>query len=97
MLFRSYTVSVAADGTLTNPKLFAEQGGESVTQDAEGNVYIAAGQVYVYNQSGKLIDTIEVPDRPIDLVFGGKDGKTLFILARGSLYSVETRAKGLSQ
>ncbi len=88
---KTYAVSVAPDGTLTNPKLFAEQGGESVAQDAEGNVYIAAGQIYVYNPSGQLIDTIEVPDRPIDLVFGGKNGKTLFILARSALYSVETR------
>jgi sugar lactone lactonase YvrE len=87
---KTYAVSVSPDGTLTNPKLFAEQGGESVAQDAEGNVYIAAGQIYVYNPSGKLIDTIDVPDRPIDLVFGGKDGKTLFILARSSLYSIET-------
>jgi sugar lactone lactonase YvrE len=94
---KTYAVSVAPDGTLTNPKLFAEQGGESVTQDAEGNVYIAAGQIYVYNPSGQLIDTIEVPDRPIDLVFGGKDGRTLFILARSSLYAAETRAKGLSR
>jgi sugar lactone lactonase YvrE len=88
---KTFAATVAPDGTLTNPKLFAEQGGESVAQDADGNVYIAAGQIYVYNPSGKLIDTIEVPDRPIDIVFGGKNGKTLFILARNSLYSVETR------
>ena len=88
---KTFVATVAPDGTLTNLKLFAEQGGESVTQDAEGNVYIAAGQVYIYNPSGQLIDTIEVPDRPIDIVFGGKNGKTLFILARSALYSVETR------
>jgi sugar lactone lactonase YvrE len=92
---KTYAFTVASDGTLTDPHLFAEQGGESVTQDAEGNVYIAAGQIYVYNPSGKLIDVIEVPDRPIDLVFGGKEGNTLFILARSSLYAVETRAKGI--
>ncbi len=92
---KTYVASVASDGTLTNARLFAERGGESVTQDAEGNVYIAAGQIYVYNSSGELIDTIDVPDRPIDLVFGGKDGRTLFILARSSLYAVQTRAKGL--
>jgi sugar lactone lactonase YvrE len=94
---KTYIASVASDGTLTNTRLFAEQGGEAVTQDAEGNVYIAAGQIYVYNSSGKLIDTIDVPDRPIDLVFGGKDGKTLFILARSSLYAVQTRAGGLRE
>jgi sugar lactone lactonase YvrE len=89
---KTYAGEVGPDGTLKNLRLFAEAGGESVTQDARGNVYIAAGQVYVYSPSGELIDTIKVPERPIDLVFGGKDGKTLFILARTSLYSV--RVKG---
>lgn len=88
---KTYAGEVGPDGTLKNLKLFAENGGESVTQDASGNVYIAAGQVYVYNPQGELIDTIRVPERPIDLVFGGKDGKTLFILARTSLYSVQVR------
>ncbi len=94
---KTYVANVAPDGTLINAKLFAEQGGESVAQDADGNVYIAAGQIYVYNSAGHLIDTIEVPDRPIDLVFGGKDGKTLFILARSSLYSVQTKSRGLGK
>jgi sugar lactone lactonase YvrE len=92
---KTYSFSVAPDGSLTNPHLFAEQGGESVAQDIDGNVYIAAGQVYVYNPAGHLIDVIEVPDRPIDIVFGGKDGRTLFILARSSLYAVQTRTKGI--
>ena len=74
---------------------FAEQGGESLTQDSEGNVYLAAGQVFVYNSSGKLIDTILVPERPRDLVFGGKDGRTLFILTQSSLYAVRTRFAGI--
>jgi len=94
---KTYVATVGPDGTLTNAKLFAEQGGESVTQDAAGNVYIAAGEIYVYNRLGRLIDTIEVPDRPIDLIFGGGDGKTLFILARGSLYSVRTKFGGFEQ
>ena len=29
---------------------------------------------------------IDVPERPTSLAFGGKDGRTLFILARTSLY-----------
>jgi sugar lactone lactonase YvrE len=75
-------------------KLFAEQGGEGVTVDERGNVYIAAGQIYVYNPAGQLIDTIQVPERPLQVVFGGKDRQTLFIPARSSLYSVRTRIKG---
>jgi Gluconolactonase len=94
---KTYVSTVDADGTLTNTKLFVEQGGEGVAQDSQGNVFIAAGQIYVYNSSGRLIDTIKVPERPIDLVFGGKDGRTLFILTHHSLYSVQTKVKGLLQ
>ena len=79
-------------------KLFAERGGESVATDADGNVYVAAGQIFAYNSRGESIGTIDVPERPIDLVFGGKDGQTLFILARTSLYSVRiaSRSKSVS-
>jgi hypothetical protein len=88
---KTYSAELGPDGSYTSIKLFAETGGESVAQDAAGNVYIANGQVYVYNPSGELIDTIKVPERPINLIFGGKGGKTLYILARTSLYSVETK------
>jgi hypothetical protein len=88
---RTYSASVLPDGTLVRGKLFAEQGGEGLTVDAKGNVYIAAGSIYVYSPQGKLLDTIEVPERPIQLAFGGKGGKTLFIAARTSLYALQTK------
>jgi hypothetical protein len=75
-------------------KLFAERGGTSVVEDTAGNVYIASGQVYVYDRDGKPQGVLEVPERPGSLCFGGKDGRTLFIGARGSVYAVETAAAG---
>jgi len=88
---KTYSASIGDDGTISNLKLFAERGGESVTWDEKGNVYIAAGQVYVYNPAGELIDTIDIPERPSQLLFGGSHGNTLFVLARTSLYVVEVR------
>jgi sugar lactone lactonase YvrE len=88
---RTWKADVNPDGSLTNFQLFAERGGESVAPDSHGNVYIAAGQIYVYNPAGALINTIKVPERPIQLVFGGLDHRTLFIAARGSLYSLRVR------
>ena len=75
-------------------QMFAERGGTSVVEDTAGNVYIASGEVYVYARDGKPEGVLEVPERPGSLCFGGKDGKTLFIAARGSVYEIATRAGG---
>jgi hypothetical protein len=91
---QTYSAMISPEGTLTDVKLFTDQGGEGLAVDSQGNVYVAAGQIFVYNPSGKLIDTIEVPERPLQLMFGGNDGRTLFIPARTSLYSVRTRYAG---
>ena len=90
----TWAASVNPDGSLTGFRLFAENGGEGVAVDSLGNVYIAAGQIYVYNSAGHLIGFIEVPERPLQLVFGGPDRRTLFVPARTSLYSVRTRHPG---
>ncbi|HTU33613.1 MAG TPA: glycosyl hydrolase family 28-related protein [Candidatus Acidoferrum sp.] len=90
---KTYRAMVDPDGTLSNLKLFAEQGGTSVAQDGNGNIYIADGQVLVYNKSGKQIGTIDVPERPIDLVLGGNNGATLFILTHHSLFSIDVYNK----
>jgi Pectate lyase superfamily protein/SMP-30/Gluconolactonase/LRE-like region len=91
---KTYVGIVGDNGAISNVRLFADRGGECVTVDEKGNVYIAAGQVFVYNPAGELIDTIDVPERPSQLLFGGSDGHTLFILARSSLYAVQSRYRG---
>jgi sugar lactone lactonase YvrE len=84
---KTYAADVTADGSLAHVRLFANQGGESVAVAPDGKVYLAAGQIYVYHPDGTLVGEIDVPERPVSIVFGGKDGRTLFILARTSLYS----------
>ncbi len=87
---KTYAATVADDGTLTNLKLFAERGGEGVASDRHGNVYIAAGDVFIYKKDGGQIGTVQVPERPTDLVIARtKSGETLYILARTALYAVD--------
>jgi gluconolactonase len=66
-----------------------------MTIDAKGNIYITGEAVLVYNPAGELINTIEVPERPSNVCFGGKDKKTLYITARTSFYSIKMDVKGL--
>ncbi len=84
---RTYSATVAADGTLRDLQPFAERGGESVAVDSDGRVYIANGQIFIYDQTGKPIDVINVPERPIQLLFGSADRRTLFILTHHTLYA----------
>jgi sugar lactone lactonase YvrE len=90
----THSAAIDSFGSIEALQLFQRVGGESVTTDQAGNVYIAAGQIFVYDSAGKYLETIEVPERPSQLLFGGPDGRTLFIAARSSLYAVQTRYKG---
>ncbi|MGA2217315.1 MAG: glycosyl hydrolase family 28-related protein [Terracidiphilus sp.] len=87
----TYSASVNPDGSLAGLKPFAQRGGESVVVDGNGNVYVANGQIFVYSPQGKQIAEIDVPERPLQLVFGGPDRKTLFILAHHALFGAQVR------
>jgi sugar lactone lactonase YvrE len=50
---------------------------------------VANGQIFVYSPAGSQIGRIDVPERPIDIVFGGAGHRTLFILGHHALYAVK--------
>jgi hypothetical protein len=84
---RTYSGLVGEAGRVTDLKIVADRGGESVARDAAGNLYVANGQVFVYGPDGRLLHRLDVPDRPLQLVIGGTDGRTLFILTHHALYA----------
>jgi len=83
---KTYSVRLASNGALEDLKVFAERGGESVTTDSSGRVYLANGQIFVYGANGAQLGVIAVPERPLQLL---SDGHTLFILSHHSLFSVD--------
>ena len=66
------SATVQADGTLADLQPFAERGGESVAADSAGNVYVANGQIFVYDRDGKQIGRIDVPERPMQSCSAGR-------------------------
>jgi sugar lactone lactonase YvrE len=86
---RTYTGVVQADGSITDLAPLADRGGESAARAADGRVFVANGQILVYAADGKPAGRIDVPARPLQLLFGGKHGATLYVLSHHALYAVE--------
>lgn len=88
---RTVKMDVANDGSLSNLTYFVERGEFGSAVDKEGNLYVADGQVYIYDKDGNEKGMIEVPERPSTIQFGGKDNNTLFITGRSKLFSVKIK------
>jgi hypothetical protein len=74
--------------------VFTARSGTSVVEDLDGNFYVAGAQVFIYDSSGHLSGTLEVPERPSSLAFGAQDHRTLYVGARSGLYAIQTKAAG---
>ena len=85
----TYSGLVGAGGALTDLKQVADRGGVSAAVGPDGKVYVANGQVFIYDANGKQSGRIDVPARPLQLIFGGADKRTLFILTHHALYSTQ--------
>lgn len=92
---QTWRYDIQPDGSLTNKTFFCALGSDGMTIDAEGNLYLTGHGVTVFDQTGKQIDHIDVPEKwSANVCFGGADHKTLFITATESLYSIQLRIKG---
>jgi gluconolactonase len=61
---------------------------------ANGNIYVACKGVAIYTPQGRLVQTIQFPETPANLTFGGSDRKTLYVTARTSIYRVRVSDVG---
>lgn len=77
-----------AQGFLQHSHVFADGGDRSVVTDQTGNVYVANGDISIFDSTSKPIGTIEVPERPISLLISGDK---LYITAISSLYQVRLK------
>lgn len=88
-----YTIN--ADGSLGNKTLFAPSGSDGMTIDRQGNVYLTAGRILVFNPEGQKIGEIGLPEAPTNLCFGGKKRNILFITARTSVFTLKMKVRGV--
>ena len=93
------------NGELANKRLlieFADFGMDGMRCDSQGNLYIArygAGVVAVVSPQGKILREISLTgQKPTNVAFGGKDGKTVFVTlqARGAIEAFRAEWPGRS-
>ncbi len=81
--------------TLRQPRGRKNTGGDGLTVDVKGNLYITSQLgLQVFDSSGKYLGLIKVPEGPANVKFGGKDFKTLYVTARTSLYTIPMEVAG---
>jgi gluconolactonase len=93
---------VAADGTLSNGRIFGVEPGEKgdgvpdgIKVDEDGNLFITGPKgIWVWDAQGHHLGTIVMPEQPANLSWGDKDYGTLYITATTSVYRLETRTRG---
>ena len=93
---------VTEDGTLENGRLFCDLASDSdgvpdgLKIDQDGNVFATnALGVWVHAPDGEFLGLIEVPEVPANCAWG-EDGRTLFLTARTSVYTVRMKVPGVA-
>lgn len=92
---KTYKFKINDDGSLSEMKLFCNEGSDGMTIDDRGNIYLTNKFVSVFNSAGEKIKEIQVPEQPSNVCFGGNDRSTLFITARTSVYKIKMNVSGV--
>lgn len=93
---KTWSYSIAEDGSLSNKTLFANLGSDGMTIDDRGNIYLTGDGVTVFNSKGEKIEDIAVDrDWTANVTFGGSRHNVLFITAMNSVFVLEMNVKGV--
>lgn len=88
---RTVRMDVDSKGKLSNLIEILPHGETSTAVDKDGNLYVADGQIFVYDKNMNEINRFNMTERPISITFGGKDGNTLFVTTLTSLYGIRVK------
>ncbi|MFC2089528.1 glycosyl hydrolase family 28-related protein [Bacteroidota bacterium] len=84
----TYRFEVDKQGRLTNMTKFAARGEYGNLYDENGNVYLAEGEILIYNQDGIEINRINLDERVQSMTWGGGNQDELFVTTSTSIYKI---------
>ena len=93
---------VAADGTLSNNRVFASMASAEVgvpdgmKVDTLGRIFCTgSGGIWVFEPDGTHLGIIRGPEVPRNIAFGGPDFRTIYTTPGVSLYSFRVKTPGI--
>lgn len=81
-----YQYTISGNGHLSNKKLFAAIQADGLSIDTDGNLYAASKSIMIYNSSGTLIKTIDIPGTITNICVTEGEKKTAFITTHNKVY-----------
>ncbi len=92
---KTYRYQIGEDGELTGKTKLIDMGSDGMTLDASGNLYLTGKGVTVVDPQGRKIEHVPVPEGwTANVCFAGADGKTLFVTAMDSVYTLKMKVAG---
>jgi gluconolactonase len=97
-----HVYDVAADGSLSNGRIFGEEPGgkgegvpDGIKVDNKGNLFVTGPKgIWIWDATGNHLGTIVMPEQPANLAWGDPEYRTLYITATTSVYRLETKTSG---
>ena len=88
-------LGVGEPSVLVDMDVEARGGPDGMKLDSEGHLFVTGpGGLWVLTPDGNHLGTIEFPQLPANLCFGGTDYRTIFVTARTGLYSIKVNVPG---
>ncbi len=92
---KTWVYNMDGEGSLKNKKLFCEMGSDGMTMDESGNIYLTGQGVHVFNQKGRQILHVPIPQKwTANITFGGEKRDLLFITASTAVYTLRMKVRG---
>lgn len=90
------------DGSISDGRTFGVEDGapeegvpDGMRVDKAGNLFVVGPKgIWIWSALGVHLGTIELPEQPANLAWGGPDSSMLYITATRSVYTIQTHTRG---
>jgi len=88
---RIVRLAVDARGYATAASHFAEKGEFHSVRSADGTLYVADGDIHVFDSQGRETGLLRMPEHALTLALGDADGASLYVTTHTALWRIRLR------